>query len=679
MTPILHPAPPSSVDPVVDVLHGVSITDPYRWLEDQDSPRTREWIKEQTSYARAYLDSIPQRQTIRKRIEALLSVEAVSEPWKVGKRYVYLKREAHQEQPVIMMRECESCEEIVLVDPAARERSGAAVSIVGMSREGNILAYAVRYDGRDSQEVEFLDISTSQVLPERLPDGFGPGLVFSSDGLGFYYSHEISNPSRAHCPAVYWHKFGSKVEEDERVFVAGTNANLRVGLFGSADGTIVGYVVFGPNDPLTLDLYVQKLEGGTPQKVVERMDSLFSPFFVGRELFATTDLGAPNRRIVRIDLRHPEPEYWRDIVCASQLRIEDWAVVGNWICVSYFFNGCTRMQAIRATDRNRVEIPCPPNGIARLAYRPVETDLLFYEFSTFDQPPAIFSYAPARGEHKLWAQSKAVFDSSSIDLQQVHYRSNDGTEIPMYLVSKKERRRCNDQLPTLLTGYGGFGYSHAPTFKASIAFLMEQGFLFAVANLRGGGEFGEEWHLAGRRHNRQKSFDDFIAAAEWLLGNGYSDPAKLAISGGSNAGLLMGAAMTQRPDLFRAVVCSGPLLDMLRYHRFDRADRWLNEYGSADNPEDFSHLFAYSPYHRVQEGVRYPSVMLVSGDADTRCNPMHARKMAARLQAATSSGHPIILNYRPTWGHMNTQPLSVRIDIVTDRLAFICHELDIRM
>jgi prolyl oligopeptidase len=680
MALILNPLPSSPAESVTEILHGVAITDPYRWLEDQDSSRTRAWLHEQTLYARAYLDAIPGRERIRERIKQLLAVEVISEPWKVGNRYFYLRRKAQDEQAAIVMREGDSCEEIVLVDPAERgEGTATAVNIVKIAQNGSILAYGVRQSGTDSQAVEFLDVSRRQRLPDRLPDSLGPSLVLSSDGLGFYYSHEISGSLRPDYRAVYAHRFGCQAEEDLEIFFGGEDANLHVGVFGSSDGNLLGYLVFRSDHPFAFDLYIQDLASGKPaSRVVEQATSVFSPFFVGQELFALTDHKAPRRRIVKIDLDCIGPDNWSDIVPECQQRIEEFAVAGNWICVNYLENGAGGIEACVLNDGRRIRVPCPPNGTASLIHGPLETDTLFYEFSTFDQPTAIFSYHPASREHKLWAQPRVTFDRSSVELRQVHYKSKDGTEVPMYLVARKQRP-SSAPLPTLLTGYGGFGYRHTAQFKASSAFLVEHNFILAIANVRGGGELGEEWHLAGKRHNRQNSFDDFIAAAEWLVDNGYTSPEKLAISGGSNAGLLTGAVLTQKPTLFAAVVCSGPLLDMLRYHRFDHADRWIGEYGSADNPGDFPYLLAYSPYHRVRDGVRYPSVMLVSGDADTRCNSMHARKMTARLQAASSSSRPILLNYRPTWGHMPVMPLTLRIDAVTDRLAFICHELDVNL
>jgi len=663
---------------VTEILHGIPVTDPYRWLEDQYSPHTRKWLEQQAAYAREYLDPLPGRNRIRQRVEELLAQDIISEPWKVGSRYFYLRRKAHQEQPVIMMREGNFNKEIVLVDPAARgEGTSTAVSILNISRDGNILVYGVKRDGTDSQSIEFLEITHRQILPDRLPDGLRPGLVFSSDKLGFFYAHEIVDAPGTNHRAVYRHNFGEPAEKDSEIFCAGEDANLHVGVFGSGDGKLLGYTVTLLSDPTKFDLYLQDLENSKPpQKIVQRVESLFCPFFVGHRLLALTDQKAPNRRIVAIDPDYPNPDHWSDIVSESQQRIQSFAVAGDFVCVSYHEGNCSRIESVGLTSGRRNTIPCPRRGIVDLIRRPTESDTLFYEFSTFERPPTILSYRPADGEHEVWARTYVPFDPSTIEHEQVRYRSKDGTEVPMFLVAQRGRLAAGP-LPTLLTGYGGFGFNHTPQFKSSSIFLIEQGFLFAIANVRGGGELGEEWHCAGKRRNRQNAFDDFISAAEWLVQNRYADPQKIAISGGSNAGLLVGAALTQRPSLFRAVVCSGPLLDMLRYHRFDLANRWTEEYGSSDNPEDFQYLVAYSPYHCVQDGVPYPSVMFVSGDADTRCNPMHARKMAARLQAATSSSHPILLNYKPTWGHMPVQPLSLRIDAVTDRLTFICHELGV--
>src|SRR6266568_421649 len=678
MSLTLNSPPSTPVERVTEVLHGVAITDPYRWLEDQNSQQTRKWLEEQVTYTRAYLDAIPGRERISKRIQELLAVEVVSEPWRVGERYFYLKRKPYQEQAVIMMREGNSGEEIVFLDPEDRgEGSATAVSILNISKEGNLLAYGVKQGGEDSQSTEFLNVDRKQVLSDRLPLGFGPGIVFSPNGRGFYYSHEVIDTARPHYRAVYFHEFGSTPNHDIEIFFAGEDPKLHLGVFGSTDGQLLGYLVIHSEGPLKFDLYLQDLSGANPaRQILQGIEAVFAPFFVGNKLFALTDWKSPNRRIVAIDAEHPEWDQWVDIVPESPLRIKDFAVVGDSICLGYVQDVASRIEVFDLTGHWRRTVPCPPHGTARLLPRPLESTTLFYSFSSFTRQPTIFSYHVPNGEQNEWATGSATFDASSFEIKQVRYKSKDGTLVPMFLVARKGQR-SSGPLPTFLTGYGGFGNSLTPQFNAYSTFLIEQGFLFAVANLRGGGEFGKEWHRAGKRHNHQNAIDDFIAGAEWLLENRYAAPGKIAIGGGSNGGLLVGAALTQRPDLFRAVVCLGPLLDMLRYHLFDFASMWVDEYGAPEMQDDFRHILAYSPYHRVEERVPYPAVLFVSGDADTRCNPMHARKMTARLQAATNSGRPILLDYRPTWGHVPLQPLTRRIEALTDRLAFICYELGV--
>jgi prolyl oligopeptidase len=674
--------PRTPVEPVIDVLHGVSITDPYRWLEDQNSLRTRKWLEEQTAYTRAYLDAIPGRDRIRKRVEELLAVEVISEPWKVGNRYFYLKRSAYQEQPVIMMREGDAEEEVALVDPAGRHDGTAnSVRILNVSRDGLLLAYGIARGGDYSHSIEILDVNRRQVLPDRLPLGIGYGFVFSPNGRGFYYSHEIANSARPHYRAVYRHEFGAKRDEDSEIFVAGEDSKLHLELVGSTDDGVLGYRVTRTYDPPRYDFYLHDVfRRKPPRKLLKEAGSLFLPSFVGKRLFALTDWEAPNLRVVAMDLDDTENNGWFTVVPESNCRITSFAVIGSLVCVARIENMSTRIEAFDLSGHLERVVACPPMGTVRLLRRPIETTCLFYEFSSFNRPPAILSYHPIYRELKTWAETNLTLDASSIEVNQVHYESKDGTKIPMFLVARKGLQPSNSTpLPTFLTGYGGFGTSLTPQFKAYSTFLIEHGFLFAISNLRGGGEFGEEWHRAGKRQNRQKVIDDFVAAAEWLVTQGYTTPEKTAIGGGSNGGLLVGAALTQRPDLFRAAVCVGPLLDMIRYHFFDSAHFFTEEYGSSENEEDFRHLLAYSPYHHINDGVFYPAVMLISGDSDRCCNPLHARKMAARLQSASTSALPILLDYKAEWGHAPLQPLHKRIEALTDRLAFICHELDVKL
>jgi prolyl oligopeptidase len=678
MHPLMMMPPHSTLEPVTEIFHGVSVTDPYRWLEDQDSPCTRSWIEEQTRYARAYLDAIPGRERIRRRVEELLAVEIVSEPWKVGNRYFFLKRAAAQERPVIMMRESVAGEDIPLIDPAGRDEGGTlAVGILDISRDGRYLAYSVRYGGEDSCAVEFFDVCRGVTLPDRLPHGLCRGLAFAPDGSGFYYVHGAIGTPRPHFRAVNRHTFGTELEEDSEIFSIAQNPKHHLAMFASPDGLALGYLVFSLEDPRTVDFYVHALASEkTPRRVVERMEGVFSPQFAGDKLIALTDWNSPNGRIVLIDPGQPQRDTWSEIVPETKARIQSFAIVGSLIFVGSIENATSRIDTFDFSGKHCGTLPCPAHGTPRILPSRGDRDTLFYSFTSFSHPPMILSYATPTGEQEVWSESKVPFSPASIEVEQVEYASKDGTRVPMFLVAQKGRRRSSP-LPVFLTGYGGFGISVTPQFTAHATFLIERGFLVAVANLRGGSEFGEQWHLAGKRHNRQNAIDDFIAAAEWLITHGHAATDRIAIGGGSNAGLLVGAALTQRPELYRAVVCLGPLLDMLRYHKFDQANFWVEEYGCAESEDDFPYLHSYSPYHQVENGTAYPSVMLITGDADTRCNPLHARKMAARLQAGTSSGHPILLDHKPTWGHTPVQPLSTRIEALTDRLAFICHELGV--
>ncbi|MCI0724142.1 MAG: prolyl oligopeptidase family serine peptidase [Acidobacteria bacterium] len=672
--------PWTPVEHVVETLHGVEVADPYRWLEDQHSPQTRQWLVEQAAYTRAYFDRIPGRERIRVRAAQLLDVEVVTEPRKVGDRYFFLKRTAQQEQPIIMMREGVTGADIPLVDPTQMGQGPSiAVGILGVSNDGKLLAYSVRHGGEDSCAIGFLDVDQRQVLPDGLPHGFCRGLAFSPNNEGFFYIHRPVGGARPHYRAVCWHSLGAEFSSDTEIFFAGEDPQLHLGMFASPDGRFLAYFVISVHNKRTVDFYLHDLATGEPpRKIVSRMEGIFVPTFLEDKLVALTDWEAPNGRVVAIDPNRPQTDAWKEIVPEAGGRIRDFAVVGGLIFAGYVENLSTDIAVFDPSGKQRDILGCPPQGTVHTLPSPPNSDVLFYRSTSFGHPPTIFRYHTQTGERDAWEQSQVPFDPASVEVEQVRYPSKDGTLVPMFLVSQKGRRR-QGPLPTFLTGYGGFGTSITPQFTAYATCLMEQGCLFAVANLRGGSEFGRQWHEAGKRHNRQNAIDDFLAAAEWLVAQGHAAPGRVAIGGGSNAGLLMGAALTQRPDLFRAVVCLGPLLDMLRYQLFDFANMWMDEYGSAENEDDFHHLLAYSPYHRVIDGVAYPAVMLISGDADTRCNPMHTRKMAAKLQAATSSAHAILLDYRTTWGHMPVQPLSSRIEAFTNRLAFLCHELGLNV
>ena len=673
--------PPTQVEPVTESLNGVQITDPYRWLEDQNSPRTRAWLEEQTRYTRAYLGAIAGREQIKERVRELMAFkEVISEPWNVGDRYFFLKRQEDREQPAIVMRKGLFGEETVLVDPSLRATgTSTAVSIVAISHDAQFLAYSVRQGGTDHSALEILDLEKNTALPDRLSEGFCTGFVFASNGTGFYYSHRDLRDPRPNYIAAFWHRFGSDRSQDVEVFFAGDEPNLFLGILDSPEGDCLAYAVFRAGKRPTTSLYLHSLEPGeAPKLLLHDVEGCFAPFFAQGQLFAYTDCAALNFRIVSIDIDDPDPTHWRDIVPQSDHRIQQFTVAGDRIFVTRVDRFSTQIEAFGLKDGERKDVPFSPHGTIDFLNSTNRTDSLFYSYTSIAQPPTVYRYNTREKKSCLWQEANVPFDPSFIAVEETRYSSKDGTSIPLFLAARKDLLHAGP-LPTFLTGYGGFGSCVTPRFTAFANFLIEQGMLFAVPALRGGSELGEQWHQVGKRENRQNSFDDFIAATEWLISQGHSARRRIAIGGGSNAGLLIGAAITQRPDLFRAAICLGPLLDMTRYHLFDFAARWAEEYGSPEDERDLQFLLAYSPYHRVQDGADYPAVLLISGDADTRCNPMHARKMTARLQAANRSEHPNLLDYKPDWGHTPVQPLSAKIEVLTDRLAFICHELGIHV
>ena len=682
MPPAVVAPPPTQAEPVTETLHGVEITDPYRWLEDQNSPRTRAWIEEQTAYTRAYLDAIPDREQIRERVKQLLSFKGViSEPWNVGDRYFFLRREKDREQPVIVMRKGLFGEETVLVDPALRGTGAStSVSIAAISEDGRFLAYSVRQGGTDHSSLEILDLERNVVLPDKLPEGFCTGFAFAPDGSGFYCSHREVHDARPHYRAVIWHGLGTDRSRDRQVFFAGEQPNLFVGVLCSPEANLLAYPVFFNGKLRCTSIYLQKMPHGSdhPKLLLQDIEGCFVPFFVRGQLFAYTDYAAPNFRVVRIDIVSPEPARWRDVVLETNQRIQQFAVAGDQIFVTRIERFATTLEVFRLHGEGKGEIILSALGSIDLLNSTMKSEKVFYNQTSICQPPSIRCYDTRQKKLYNCDEAECSLDGHEIEVEECAYPSRDKTIVPLLLAARKDCLHLGP-VPTFLSGYGGFASCVTPRFTAFAMFLMEQGFLIAVPALRGGSELGEEWHRAGMRGNRQNAFDDFIAAAEWLIAEGRTKPGRISIGGGSNAGLLVGAAITQRPELFRAAICLGPLLDMARYHLFDFAAGWAWEYGSPEHEQDFHYLLGYSPYHHVKYGADYPSVLLISGDADTRCNPMHARKMAASLQAATRSAHPVLLDYKPAWGHTPVQSFPTKIEALTDRLAFVCHELGVHV
>jgi prolyl oligopeptidase len=677
MPALMEPPPFSPVEPVTEVLHGVPVTDPYRWLEDQESPRTREWIAAQTRYARSYLDSTPGRERIRERIRELLDVETYDSLQKVGGRYFFRKRTVGQEQFCICMREGFEGTDEVLIDPSLRGTGPhTAVRPLRISPDGSLMLYEVKQGGERTGTFELLDIQTREVLPDTLPRGYLRGFAFAPDCRGFYYVHEAVEGMETVRRSAYRHVLGNSFGRDEEVFVAGEGNNLRLHIVPGPDH--IGFLVVWFGESTATDFYLWPIGSATPpEPVIRNAAYKFGPFLMrdGR-ILAATDRDAPNSRIVEVHRCDSLDPTFIDLVPKTDSTIQNWAVGGDRIFVSYLRRLESRIEVFDLCGHKVARVPVNPRDTVRLLGSSDDGSEVFFEQESFTQPIQICSYRTADSEIRRWAERKVPFDAQSFRHVQVWFPGKDGTRIPMFLVGRHDVLNGGAH-PAIMTSYGGYGVSMTPQFSVFVVFLLERGCLFALPNIRGGSEFGVEWHEAAKRRRRQVAFDDFIAAAEWLIETKRTQAQSLGIFGGSNAGLLVATALTQRPDLFRAVVCMVPMLDMLRYHLFDNAHVWKDELGTAEDPDDFVALRSYSPYHNVRKDTPFPATLIVSGDSDQNCNSLHARKMTAQLQAANASGYPILLDYNQYRGHSPVLPLNERIEALTNRMAFFCDQLQL--
>ena len=666
--------PKTKVVPVTETIHGVSITDPYRWLEDQDSPQTRAWIDAEMKYTQSTLAALPQRERIRKRLAEFMKIDVMGSPSVRNGRYFFSRRRADQDQAVIYMRQGLNGDDVMLVDPNAMSKDHTiSAGIAAVSRDGRTLGYTLRQGGEDEETVTWMDVESRKLLPDAMPRARYSGIAMKRDGSGFYYGTHSDKG-----PRVYYHAMGSPVADDKLMFGEkyGSGEYISTGI--SSDGRwLILTVEFGAAADKT-EVWVQDIPSGKPPAaIVTGIDARFNPDLEDNRLYLHTNWKAPNNRIMAVDLAHPEPEHWTEIIPERKSVLDEFNLVGGRIVTSHLENVQTHIE-IFSTDGKLVRSLKLPNvGVAYGPYGRWDSDEAFYSFSSFGQPTTIYRYNMATAEESVWSQPKIPFDPASIEVKQVWYESKDKTRVPMFIAHKKGIK-LDGSHPALLTGYGGFNLSMLPTSSSSALAWIDMGGVYALPNLRGGGEFGEEWHKAGMLDRKQNVFDDFIAAAEYLLKEGYTQKSKLAIVGGSNGGLLVGAALTERPDLFQAVICSAPLLDMIRYEKFKVARFWVPEYGTAEDATQFKFLYKYSPYHHVEKGVKYPAVMLVTGDADTRVDPLHARKMAALLQASTASERPILLHYDTKAGHSGGLPIDRQIEDNADQLAFLAWQTGIR-
>jgi prolyl oligopeptidase len=667
-------APPSTrVDNVTETIHGVTIADPYRWLEDQNSPDTRAWINAQTEYTRSVLGSFAGRDRIHQRLEQLMKIDVIGEPIERGGRYFIRKRRADQNQFVIYMRNGLSGTDEVLIDGNKLSADqNTSVSILDVTADGKYMAYATRQGGEDEVSVSIMNIDTRKDLADRLPRARYFGVSLKNKATGFYYTRFGKEG-----PRVYYHAMATDPAGDREIFGAGYGPETIIGSQLSDDGRylLIG-VSFGSSGDKT-EVWVQDVKAAGPiTPIAKDISARFSPEIAGDQMFMHTNWNAENGKILAVDLKKPARENWREVVLATEFAIAGFSAAGGKLFVNYLENAASKIKVFDASGKHLRDVTLPGIGSVGGINGGWEKNEAFYSYSSFAQPTIVYRYHVQTGKQEEWARANVPIKSDELEVKQVWYESKDKTKVPMFLVYKKGLKLDGNR-PTLLTGYGGFNVSLTPGFSGLIALWAEMGGVLAQPSLRGGGEFGERWHKAGMFGNKQNVFDDFIAAAQWLVTNKYTSSSKLAIRGGSNGGLLVGAAMTQRPELFQAVVCAVPLLDMIRYQNFLVARFWVSEYGSSEDPEQFKYIYEYSPYHRVKKGAKYPAVFFTTGDGDTRVAPLHARKMTALMQASTGSDRPILLHYDTKAGHSSGLPVTKQIEDLTEELSFLFWQLGV--
>lgn len=668
------PPPAAEVLPVVETLHGVEISDPYRWLEAPDTPETRWWIEVQNRYADNLLNVLPGRQRLRQQLAELSRVEGVGRPWIRGERSFYSRRHADQDLASIVLRVDDEGEEQVLIDPATMSADySESVRILDVADDGRLLVYGVQEGGADEIEVRLFDVGKRRPLADRLPRARYFGATLLGDNREMIYARETAPGQGAR---LYSHQVGTDPAADREIFGEGYGRGTIVWGNLSDDGRyLVAHALSGTTQ--RVDVYVRNLtEGGELIEVVAGVDATFYGGVLGEKLVLHSNWQAPRGRVLVADPENPGQDQWREIIPEhTKAVIRTVYGAAGRLFVEYLEDVRSRVAIFDLEGRELGEVPFPAIGSLDGIRGLWDQQDVYFSFSSFHVPPTIYRYDATTGKLEVWWRAEVPIDPDQFEIRQVWYPSEDGTQVPMFLIHPRALK-LDGSHPTLLVGYGGFGTSVTPSFNEEIAAWIERGGVYAIANVRGGGELGEAWHQAAVREKKQNSFVDFIAAAEWLIERGYTRPEKLAISGHSNGGLLVAAAMTQRPELFRAVICSHALLDMLRYHKFLAARFWLPEYGSPDRPDAFAYLRAYSPYHRLAANEQYPAVFFLTGAGDTRVAPLHARKMTARMQTLATPDRPVVLRHHAQAGHSGQGiTRTLRIDELTDTLSFLFWQL----
>jgi prolyl oligopeptidase len=673
-----RPWPATRRQDLVEIVNSVKLADPYRWLEDEKSPEVQDWMHAQDAYARAELAKIPGRAELVDRLKQLFYFDAIGAPLHRKGRFFFTRKHADKEKTIVYWRQGEHGAEKVLFDPNTWSDDGTK-GLGGWwpSHDGKYVAYAVKLNNSDETETRIIDVATGKDLADTIPGTKYSGASWIPDGKGFYYtwvppiSDKVTIADRPGFAEVRFHKLGADPARDEVVHPATGNPQTFLGGGVSRDGQWLTVTIqHGWNSS---DVYFKDAhKPGAPwTPLVTGVDAVFSVDVWRDRFYVLTNHEAPRYRVFKVDPHRPAREAWQEIVPEGEATLQSADVVGEHLVLAYLRNAASEIEIHDLGGKLVRKVELPSIGTSGGISGNPDEDTGYFGFTSFTEPQIIYQTSIGTGKVKEWARIKLPIDTSHLVTEQVFYPSKDGTKISMFII-RDQRAKKDGQNPTILSGYGGFNVSLTPGFSSSRLVWLERGGVYAIPNLRGGGEYGEEWHRAGMLLNKQRVFDDFIAAAEYLIREGWTSPPHLAIQGGSNGGLLVGAAMTQRPELFRAVICAVPLLDMLRYHLFGSGKTWVPEYGSAEDPAQFKALYDYSPYRRAADaGPRaYPAVLMDSADHDDRVDPLHARKLAALLQHVQTAAAPVLLRIERNAGHGGADMVKQTVERVADQLLF---------
>ncbi|HJS22837.1 MAG TPA: prolyl oligopeptidase family serine peptidase [Pyrinomonadaceae bacterium] len=677
--------PPARKSDQVDDYHGVKVADPYRWLEDLDSEETRNWVEAENKLSFGYLAAIPARTALKERLTKLWNYEKYGIPFKEGNRYFYTRNSGLQNQAVLYTVTSLDAQPQMVLDPNTLSADGTvALSGLQVSPDGKFIAYSLSASGSDWQEWKVRDVETSKDLSDHLKWVKFSGASWTRDGKGFFYSR-YDEPkgdtlkSTNYFQKVYFHKLGTPQTEDVLVYERPDQKDWLFGGTVTEDGNYLIVTVFQGTDVKNRVYYKDlKAKDAPVVKLLDDFDAAYG--FVGNEgsrFWFQTDLQAPRGKLIEIDTANPARNNWKVVVPEGKETLQATSFVNNKFILNYLKDAYTQVKIYDSTGKFVNEIGFPGIGSAEgFGGKPTDKET-FYAFTGFTTPTTIYRYDMTTGKSTIFRQPKVDFNPADYETKQVFYKSKDGTKVPMFITHKKGLKLDGNN-PTYLYGYGGFNISLSPAFSVGNLVWMEMGGVYAQPNLRGGGEYGEEWHQAGMKLRKQNVFDDFIAAAQWLIDNKYTSTPKLAIGGGSNGGLLVGAAITQRPDLFGAALPAVGVMDMLRFQKFTIGWAWVSDYGSSDNADEFKALYAYSPLHNIKPGTSYPPTMITTADHDDRVWPGHSFKFAAAMQAAQGGDAPILIRIETKAGHGAGKPTSKIIEEVADRWAFLVKTLEMK-